>query len=137
MKSPVREFLTLEQQPVAEMDIDALANEVEGWRMVMNMLPRDVMEWLARHHEVMRFIFRNYQGHIGLLLGVKFEPVEYLVATVEQGFDSLRGKQTVETKTMTIQASSVLLYESIEETHDKDLVTDEADLADMSLELTA
>lgn len=134
MESPVRTFLSLDKPEISEMDSEQLAMEVEGWRTVMGMLPRDILEWLARHHEVIKFTLRNYTGHAGLLLSVKFEPVEYILATREQGFDSLRGKRTIEDKTLTLPASAVLLFESIEEQRDFDPEKDEAKLAGVSLE---
>ena len=136
MESPVRTFLTLEKPEVGEMSAEDLAIEVEGWRAVMGMLPREILEWLARHHEICRFTLRNYSGHLGLLLNVKFEPVEYVLGTREAAFDSLRGVRLVENKTMTIPASTVLLFESIEEQADYNPETEETALAKVSLEPT-
>ena len=134
MESPVRTFLTIEKPEVGDMDAESLAIEVEGWRAVMGMLPREILEWLARHHELCRFTLRNYNGHLGLLLNVKFEPVEYVIGTREAAFDSLRGVRLVEQKTMTIPASTVLLFESIEEQSEYSPETEEKELAKMSLE---
>jgi len=133
MPSEIREFLAVDKQPVAEMSLEDLQAEVEGWRLVTGMLPIDVYQWLARMHEVVRITQRNYTGHVGILLGVKFEVTEYTLGLRETAFDQLRGRRIVEDKTLTIPANAVLFYEAIEDQVDFDPAAEDEALAAQEL----
>lgn len=117
------------------MSIEELQAEVEGWRMVTAMLPLDIYQWLARMHEIVRITQRNYAGHVGILLGVKFEVTEYTIGLREKAFDSLRGRQIVEDKTLVIPASSVLFYESIDDQKEYDQEAEDEALKQQELNL--
>jgi len=132
----IRDFLALEKPDVEGMSDDDIRAEVEGWRTVISMLPREVFEWLARIHEPIRFIKRNYQGHVGVLLGVTFEPVEYVLGLDEAVFDSLRGQRMVESKQLTIPANAVMYFEAIYDARQYDPSADDEELGEMSLEHT-
>lgn len=133
MGSEVREFLAVDKVPVTEMTLEDLQAEVEGWRMVTQMLPLEIYQWLARMHEVIRITQRNYTGHMGILLGVKFEVTEYTLGLRETAFDPLRGKRIVEDKTLTIPANAVLFFEAIEDQKDYDPEAEDAALAAQEL----
>ena len=86
-------------------------------------------------HEIIRITQRNYTGHVGVLLGVKFEVVEYTLGLEEAAFDSLRGRRIVEQKTLVIPANAVLFYESIEDQRDFDPDKADQELAAVELNL--
>jgi len=130
----IREFLALEKPDITDMSLEDLQAEVQGWRTVLGMLPREVFEWLARIHEPIRFIKRNYQGHVGVLLGVSFEPVEYILGLDEAVFDSLKGQRMVESKQLTIPANAVMYFEAIYDARQYDPSADDEELGPMSLE---
>lgn len=134
MSGEIREFLTAERPTISGMSQDDLAAEVEGWRIVMALLPLDIYEWLARMHEVVRFTKRNYTGHVGVLLGVRFEPVEYTIGVRETAFSGLTGKRMVEDKTMTLPAASIMFFEAINDVQDFDPQVEDDALAAQSLE---
>ncbi len=130
----IREFLALAKPDITDMTLEDLQSEVQGWRTVLGMLPREVFEWLARIHEPIRFIKRNYQGHVGVLLGVSFEPVEYILGLDEAVFDSLKGQRMVESKQLTIPANAVMYFEAIYDARQYDPDADDEELGSMSLE---
>ena len=134
MAGEVREFLSMEKAPIESMTLDELISECEGWRLVLGMLPREIMEWLARMHEVVRFTKRNYQGHIGVLLGVKFEPTEYVIGLDEAAFDSLHGRRVLESKQITLPASAVMYFEAINDSQPYDPDRDDEELSVMTLD---
>jgi len=134
MAGEVREFLSMSKASTESMTLDELISECEGWRLVMGMLPREIMEWLARMHEVVRFTKRNYQGHIGVLLGVKFEPTEYVIGLDEAAFDSLHGKRVLESKQITLPASAVMYFECINDSQPYDPDRDDEVLSVMTLD---
>jgi len=134
MAGEVREFLSMSKASTESMTLDELISECEGWRLVMGMLPREIMEWLARMHEVVRFTKRNYQGHIGVLLGVKFEPTEYVIGLDEAAFDSLHGKRVLESKQITLPASAVMYFECINDSQPYDPDRDDEELSVMTLD---
>lgn len=133
MGSEVRDFLDLEKRPTSVMDQDELAAEVEGWRVVFSLLPRETLEWMARLHDVVRFTKRNYQGNAGVLLGFKLECVEYTIGLTEVAFDSLHGKRIVEDKVLVIPAAAVMFMEFIGDVRDFDVAMDDERLAVESL----
>lgn len=135
MGSEVREFLAVEKAPVAGLTLEELQSEVEGWRTVTAMMPLDIYQWLARMHEIIRITQRNYTGHVGILLGVKFEITEYTIGLRETAFDTLRGKRIVEDKTLTIPANAVLFFEAIEDQKDYDPDAEDAALAEQELNI--
>lgn len=135
MSSEVRDFLSVDKGPVVDMTLEELHSEVEGWRMVTAMLPLDIYQWLARMHEVVRLTQRNYNGHLGVLLGVKFEVTEYTLGLRETAFDPLRGRRMVEDKVLTIPANAVLFFEAIEDQTDYDPADEDAALAKQELRL--
>ena len=113
MTTPIREFLDLERHPVDELTNEELASEVDGWRVVFSLLPREVAEWMARLHGVVRFTKRNYQGSTGVLLGFKLEATEFTIGIVETAFDSLKGERVIEDKILQIPAGAVMYVEFI------------------------
>lgn len=133
MGSEVREFLEVEKRPVSEMASDEMAAELEGWRMVFNMLPHEALQWMARLHGVVRFTKRNYQGSTGLLLGFKLEATEYTIGLTETAWDTLHGRRTVEDKVLVIPAAAVMFVEFIEDVREYDSVLEEQELAAESL----
>ena len=135
MSGEVRDFLTAERPTISGMSLEDLASEVEGHRLVASMLPREVYEWLARMHETVRITRRNWTGSVGVLLGVKFEPVEYTVGVMERGFDALRGRQIIEDKIVTLPASAVMLFETIGEVTEYDPQAEDDALAPQSLDV--
>ena len=134
MAGEVREFLSMDKSPTVSMTSEELVSECEGWRLVMGMLPREIMEWLARMHEVVRFTKRNYQGHIGVLLSVKFEPVEYVIGLDEAAFDSLHGIRVLESKQITLPASAIMYFEAIHDSQPYDPDRDDEELSTMTLD---
>jgi len=133
MSSAVREFLEMPRVPIDEMEVEALKGEVDGWRTVSDLLPREVFEWMARLHDVVRFTKRNYQGATGILMGFKLEPVEYTVGMTEAAYDTLHGKRVIEDKVLVIPAASVMYIEFIGDTRDYDSERDEAEIGETVL----
>jgi len=134
MAGEVREFLSMSKASTESMSLEELVSECEGWRLVMGMLPREIMEWLARMHEVVRFTKRNYQGHIGVLLGVKFVADEYVIGLDEAAFDSLHGRRVLESKQITLPASAVMYFECINDSQPYDPDRDDEELSVMTLD---
>lgn len=129
----MRDFLEVEKRPVSEMDFADISSEVEGWRVVFALLPREVMEWMARLNDVVRFTKRNYQGSTGVLLGFKMEPTEYTIGLTEAGFDSLHGIRIIEDKVLVIPANMVAYSEFIGDTREFTPDETEEELAARSL----
>lgn len=113
MSSMIRDFLEIPKVDIGEMTPEQLAMEVEGWRAVMGTLPPEVMQWLARMHEMCRFTLRNNQGHAGILIGVKFEAKEFTVYEQALAFDPILGNQVVEDKEVVIPSTGVSFIEFI------------------------
>lgn len=135
MDSPVREFLEVARGPVAELSQDDLISEVEGWRMVFGMLPREVLEWMARLYGEVRFTKRNYQGSVGVLLGFKMEATEFTIGLRESGFDALKGVRVIEDKTLVIPASVVAYAEFIGDIQPYDSLQEDAELGAETLQV--
>ncbi len=134
MSSAVRDFLEVDKQPIDGLSEAELASEVEGWRFVFGLLPREVIENMARLYGEVRLIKRNYQGGAGILLNFKMEVTEYTIGLQETGFDSIRGKRTIESKQLVIPAAAVMYAEFIEDCVDFEPSTVEAELGEQSLE---
>lgn len=113
MGSMIRDFLEIPKVEIGKMTPEQLAMEVEGWRAVIGTLPPEIMQWMARMHEMCRFTLRNYQGHAGILIGVKFEAVEYTVYEQALAFDPILGNQVVEDKEVVIPSAGVSFIEFI------------------------
>lgn len=113
MATAIREFLEAPKVPIAEMSFSDLQVEVEGWRAMFGLLPIEVVTWLTRLQDTVRFTKRNYQGQIGVLLGFKLEATEFSIAIQEVVFDSLSGQRFVEDKVLVIPANAVMFYEFI------------------------
>ncbi len=118
MSGEIRDFLQLEKGPTSEMSVTDLALEVEGWRAVVGTMPPNILQWMARMHEMCRFTLRNYQGHAGVLIGVEFEAVKYTVYERGIAFDSISGKQMLEEKEVVIPASGVSFIEFIDDANE-------------------
>lgn len=118
MSGEIRDFLQLEKGDPSQMSIAELALEVEGWRAVVGTLPPNILQWMARMHEMCRFTLRNYQGHAGVLIGVEFEAVKYTVYERGISFDSISGKQMLEEKEVVIPASGVSFIEFIDDANE-------------------
>ena len=129
MGTEVRDFLAFEKSPIVDMSEADLRSECGTWRLVYNMLPREVETWLSRMYDVVRFTRRNYQGSVGILLGFKMEATEYTIGLTESAFDVLRGKRIVEDKLLVIPASAIMYHEFIGETRDYDPSLEESAIA--------
>ena len=79
-------------------------------------------------YEPVRFMKRNYQGSIGVLIGYKLEAVEFTIGVRESGFDSLRGVKVIENKELVIPANMVAYTEWIGEVLDETAPSTEAQL---------
>lgn len=134
MASTIRDFLEIEKRPVADMSVEDLASECEGWRTVFGLLPRDTLEWMARLHDVIRFTKRNYQSSTGMLVEVKMAPVTFTIALQESAFDALDGKRYIEDKVLVIPANFVAYYECIGDRVEYSLEQEDSDLVAQSLE---
>lgn len=133
MGTAVRDFLELDKDATAEMGIEDLRSEVDGWRTVFSLLPREVLEMMARLHDVVRFTKRNYTSSVGVLLSFKMEPTEYSIGVRETAFDSLRGVRIVEDKVLVIPEAALMFREFISDTQDADPEQEEAVLAQQTL----
>ncbi len=134
MSGEIREFLQLPKGEVGEMSESELALEVEGWRAVVGVLPQNILQWMARMHEMCRFTLRNYTGHAGVLLGVEFEAVKYTVYERGIAFDSISGKQMLEEKEVVIPASGVSFIEFIDDANEFSRADEDKLIAAQSLE---
>ena len=133
MSDEIRDFLEIEKRPTSEMEEDELASEVEGWRSIFAMLPRECLEWLARLHGVVRFTKRNYQGSTGILVNFKMEATNYSIAVRETAFDSLQGKRVIEDKILEIPAAAVMYAEFIGDVQEFDPVQADQELAEVEI----
>ena len=129
MSDEIRDFLEIEKRPTSEMKEEELASEVEGWRSIFSMLPRECLEWLARLHGVVRFTKRNYQGSTGILIDFKMEATSYSIAVRETAFDSLQGKRIIEDKILDIPAAAVMYAEFIGDVQEYDPMQADEELA--------
>lgn len=129
MSSAIRDFLELPKGEIEGMSPEQLAMEVEGWRAVMGTLPLNIQQWMARMHEECRFTLRNNQGHAGILVGLRFEVVEYEVFERALTFDTISGNQIIEDKSTTVPATSVSFYEFIEDAKPWNRAAEDAELA--------
>ena len=134
MPGPIREFLTADRDAVADMTEADVRVELLGWRAFEAEIPPEVLGWLARKYEQVRFVKRNYQGNTGVLLGVKFEAVQYEIGVEERGYDALRGVQLVERKTLYLPEGAALYFESIEEVNEYNPAQADEVLAGINLE---
>lgn len=115
MASAIREFLEIEKSDISTMSLEGLAAEVEGWRAVIGALPPEVTQILARLYEPCRLMTRNYQGHAGILIGVKFTVEEYRIFEEARTFDTIHGQQMLEQREVVIPFSGVSYIEYIED----------------------
>ena len=133
MSDEIRDFLEIEKRPTSEMEEAELASEVEGWRTIFSMLPREWLEWLARLHGVVRFTKRNYQGSTGILVDFKMEATSYSIAIRETAFDSLQGKRVIEDKILDIPAAAVMYAEFIGDVQEYDPMLADQELAEVEI----
>jgi len=134
MSSPVRDFLTVEKQTLDDMTEAQMRVEIAGWRALINEIPSEVLGWIARKYETVRFVKRNYQGTTGVLIGIKFEAVEYEIGVVERGYDSLKGSPRLEHKTVVLPDTAKLYFEAIEEIEGYDPAVADEELTDQTIE---
>ena len=69
--------------------------------------------------EPYRFILRNYRPVFGVLLGVRFEPTEFLIAREEDIENYQKKTVTHEVKWTTIKNGSVVHFEAIHQSTER------------------
>lgn len=132
--SALSDFLAAERLSTDEMSAEDMANEVNGWRAFVSMVPPECVEWVARLGGDMTFLTRKYEGKEGVLVGVRFEPSEFSIEVLEPGFDRIRGVRTIECKVIHLEPSAILYYEDTLSKQDYEDYVDEQNLAKQSLE---
>ena len=133
MPSPIRDFLQIDQMSTNEMSNEELRAEVEGWRMVISMVPNNVLEWVARLREIVRFTNRRYEGNVGVLLSFKMEPTEFTIGLQSLAWDSIKGRNMLESKTLVIPTGALMYQEFIDDIAEFNQVDDEEELGAQSL----
>lgn len=130
----LKDFLGAERSSTESMTAEELAVELNGFRALWAMMPQEVIDWVIRLNEPFHIVTRKYETKAGVLVNVRFEPVEFSIEVLEPGYDSVRGVRLLEAKVITMGKDAVLMYEDVLNTQDYSAWEDEQSLASVSLE---
>ena len=114
----MQEFLEGIQTPEKKLNITELREREAMWRALWSWTDETVKRYLLRAGTEIRIVQRNYQGKMGELGTVKFEPKEIEVSLTEKTYNYNDGKYYYEEKVVVYPFSSIAWVEGIIDSHE-------------------
>lgn len=96
------------REPVNKMKKEELAIECQMWRKLWDWVPDEVKYYVARTGTLMGLVMRNYQRHLGTLLGTHWELTEIELGVQDKVYDTTTGEYYFEKKRIRTKLGGVI-----------------------------
>lgn len=96
------DFIEGIKTPIKKLSVSELRAREAVWRSLWSWTPEEVQQFLLKIGTTVRVMKRNYQGIIGELGQVKFEPKSIEIRVYEKSYDYNTGKYFWEDKVLVI-----------------------------------